>query len=220
LGRKLYGYDKWETASDDTISENSKKRKSDTESSQEKKLKMETDKMEIVSVNKKNTDVTLTLTDTQIRFFKRYGYVVIPNVIDASVTSELSQQMRDFVQEVGGIDINKKSTITADNWKKVGAPFGGMLECYWRTSMEKIRQHPNPYWVTVQLIEKTWASGTEEGFVHPFGSLNPKQLWLYVDRCNFRFPTALAKIESAPQIIENEEENDNESGSGKDEIQM
>jgi len=169
LGKKLYGYDSWR--SDETLDTKEGKKEEEEEG-------------------------VIKLTSREIEFYKRYGFLVVENVIDRSITSGLRDEIDAFVKRFG-LDISDISTVNPETWSKVGEKFGGMLELYWLPKMEEIRQHPNPYWVAVQLLENTWSSGTVPHFEQPFGKFDPRHLLLYVDRTNLRFPNKLVDNQEA-----------------------
>jgi len=141
---------------------------------------------------------TINLTPEQISFFRRYGFIFIPGCIPHSLIDSLNAEIHEKLLTIAGINSRNLLVSTPDQWSKVCGSFGGMLEFYFLRFQERIREHPNPYWVTVQLLENTWfaENNVEMGFYHPFLEMNPKQLWLYVDRMNFRLPEEIAdKIE-------------------------
>jgi len=142
-----------------------------------------------------NNQPTYSLTEIQITFFRRYGFVVIENCIPQPLIASLNKEISDRLKSIAGIDTNNLLRSTKEQWKKIGGKFGGMLELYYCPSQDQIRQHPNPYWVIVQLLEQTWFHEQKRdlGFDHPLGNLNPRHLWLYCDRMNFRLPEDILK---------------------------
>eukprot|EP01080_Neovahlkampfia_damariscottae_P010256 gene10256-2675_t len=129
------------------------------------------------------------ITQTHIDYFKRYGYVVIENVIPKELTKSLKIETDEKIKEITGIDMSDfEKNFDIKKWSNVAGSFGGMIELFWLKSMEEIRQHENLYSVTVQLMKSTWAEGDEFGFEQPFGKLDSHKLWVYVDRQNYRFP--------------------------------
>jgi hypothetical protein len=127
------------------------------------------------------------LSQREIDFFQRYGFVVLENIVPRSDAIACKNEIERFFSKKG-IPFQNPEKITCGQWSKVASTFGGCVELYWLKSMEKIRQMQNPFEATKQLLANTWASGSLEGFEHPFGKLNPDNLWLYIDRCNYRFP--------------------------------
>eukprot|EP01080_Neovahlkampfia_damariscottae_P010016 gene10016-2335_t len=155
LGKKLYGYEKWENKE-----------------------------------NEKLTKSFKNLTQTHIDFYKRYGYVVIENVVSKEATQKVKSETDSFILKHCSIDMNKyQDKLTFSKWNKVSGTFGGMIELYWLNSMEEIRQNEDLYSIVVQLMKETWESGETNGFRHPFGKIESHKLWTYVDRQNYRFPT-------------------------------
>jgi len=138
-----------------------------------------------------NNAPTYTLTENQIIFFRRYGYVVIPDCIPLVLILTLNQEISECFRNIAGIDTNNLLRSTKSQWKKIGGSFGGMIELFYCRSQEEIRQHCNPYWVIVQLLEQTWfhQQYRQLGYDHPyFDDFNPRHLWLYLDRMNYRLP--------------------------------
>jgi hypothetical protein len=137
-----------------------------------------------------NNVPTYALTDIQISFFRRYGFVVIENCIPKPLIESLKFEVSDRLSNISGIDTDNILSSTKEQWKKVSRKFGGMLELYYCPSQDLIRQHPNPYWIIVQLLEHTWFDNnrSELGFDHPLTGLNPRHLWVYCDRMNYRLP--------------------------------
>eukprot|EP01125_Pyxidicula_operculata_P011899 TRINITY_DN3895_c0_g1_i1.p1 TRINITY_DN3895_c0_g1~~TRINITY_DN3895_c0_g1_i1.p1 ORF type:complete len:437 (+),score=79.25 TRINITY_DN3895_c0_g1_i1:78-1388(+) len=136
------------------------------------------------------------LTQQQIDFFQRYGYVVIPNCIPQQLIDGLQEDITNFLGR-RGIDVNDLENSDKRNWNKVCGIFGAMLEYYYAPHHEAIRQHPNTYLATSQLLKNTWASTNKKelGFWHPFEEeLNPEKLWIYIDRMNYRVPERIGDI--------------------------
>jgi len=139
---------------------------------------------------------TYYLTDTQINFFRRYGYVVIENCIPEIIIRRLNTEISNRFNSIAGIDTNNLLKSTKEQWKRIGTKFGGTIELYYCPAQDEIRCHLNCYWIIVQLLEKTWfdKDKKELGFDHPFEDLNPRHLWIYCDRMNYRLPEDLKKI--------------------------
>jgi len=137
-----------------------------------------------------NTQPTFTLTTKHIAFYRRYGFLVIPNCIPRELTDPLRAEIKEKLWDIAKINTDDLLSSTSEQWSKVSGKFGGMLEIFFLKGQEKIREHPNPYWAIVQLFENTWfaENNKEIGFDHPFKDLNPRHLWVYVDRMNFRLP--------------------------------
>jgi len=132
------------------------------------------------------------LSERYIEFFKRYGFVVVENVFPKELTRAVANQTAEFLKKVADIDVNNiQDTLTSKKWFTVAHRFGGMLELYWLSSADEIRQHPNGYSVTAQLLAATWSRKEKEPWLHPFGDLDPRKLHLYIDRQNLRFPSKL-----------------------------
>jgi hypothetical protein len=133
---------------------------------------------------------TYQLTPNQITFFRRYGFLVIPNCIPQPLIESLKNEIDEKFKVIAGIDTNNILASGKEQWKKIGGSFGGMIELFWCRFQDEIRQHPNPYWVIVQLYESTWFNQNhkELGYDHPFMDINPRHLWLYCDRMNYRLP--------------------------------
>lgn len=176
------------------------------------------------------------VTDRQVAFYRRYGYVVLPDAIPKDLTAQLREETKVFLLKKG-IDVDDLSTVTREKWATVSGTMGGMLELFWLPAMESV--HPplplpafsSPLFKSLHVqtnrldstqyptllqynylrilgpkamvhsAHKQNTSGltlirnlSEPGFTHPFGPLNPRHLWLYIDRQNLRFPRHIASM--------------------------
>jgi hypothetical protein len=154
------------------------------------------------------------LTRRHIDYFKRYGYVVVENVIDQKLVMDLTDTVNSKLIENGVNVAEVKDVMSGRIWKnftKISNPFGGMLEYFWLPQQEAIRMDPTPYNITVKLMQHTWCS-KDKRFMHPFNpqiededeeeyetGIVPEFLWLYNDRLNFRFPSKWKPTEVAPK---------------------
>jgi len=145
---------------------------------------------------------TIQLTAKQIAFIRRYGFVVIPECIPRPLINSLISEIDESLEKIAGIDTQNLLESTSEQWGKVCGTFGGMLEFYLLRGQDNIRSHPNPYWVMAQILENTWfaENRTEIGYGHPFETLNPRHLWLYVDRMNYRLPEEIMEKISSKSI--------------------
>jgi len=167
----------------------------------------------------------LPLTERQIQFFKRYGYLVVENAFPKELTRYAAMQTKEFLQKVGIDFSNLGNTLNSKKWSIVGHRFGAMLEFYWLDSSDKLRQHPNGYSITAQLVKATW-SKNEGPWKHPYGDFDPKKLNLFIDRQNFRFPTSIVDkiLKQEKAIVEktlkvNQDKNKNNESSDDSEDQ-
>jgi len=145
---------------------------------------------------------TIQLTTRQIAFIRRYGFIVIPECIPLPLVDSLNAEIDELLEKIAGIDTQNLLASTREQWGKVCGYFGGMLEFYLLKGQERIRDHPNPYWAMVQILENTWfaENNTEIGYGHPFETLNPRHLWVYIDRMNYRLPNEIMEKISSKSI--------------------
>jgi len=132
------------------------------------------------------------LSERHIAFFNRYGFVVVENVFPKELTRAAANQTAEFLKKSVNIDLNDlENTLTSEKWFSIANRFGGTLELYWLSSMDEIRQHPNGYSVLAKLLAATWAKKEREPWIHPYGDIDPRKLYLYIDRQNLRFPSKI-----------------------------
>lgn len=125
-----------------------------------------------------------------VEFFKRYGYVVIPNVIGQEQVASLNLQVDEHISKNSPISFEDlQNTLTVKNWLKISCRFGGMLNVFYLKEMDRIRQNPNCYAVQAQLLAETYAPGDLPLFeTAPLQPFDPTALNLRIDRMNFRIP--------------------------------
>jgi uncharacterized membrane protein YgcG len=97
------------------------------------------------------------LTPQLLSFFKRYGFVVVPNVISVKKTSTLREEISDFVWKKYQIDISSEKsaedTLTMSNLKRMISSYGsGMVELFWLHGMDAIRTDVGTYGVFSDLL--------------------------------------------------------------------
>jgi len=183
LGKKLYGYEPW-TSSSNNSNEQENNAKANVSGEQLLELAPK-DVQEQIQKGKS------LVTDRHIAYYKRYGYVVIENAVQAEVINALKASTSAFLKQHGvQLDLlqpTRKQPVTIEQWEKISSSFGGMLETFWLPEMDLLRQDPVLYGITVRMTEATWATNTQF-YEHPFGKIDPQHLWLYVDRQNVRMP--------------------------------
>ena len=134
------------------------------------------------------------LTARLLAFFIRYGFVVVPSVVNSTKTAELRSQIDNFLRLRYSIDMSShdsiRSTLTLPRLKRLISSYGsGMVELFWLPGMDAIRTDPHVYSVFASLLEGTWATG-----IRPFqnsGIEHSHRLLIYADRCNLRFPESI-----------------------------
>jgi hypothetical protein len=128
------------------------------------------------------------LTQKHIDFYNKYGYVVVENLFTRDEAAELYNEIVQFAKSLG-TDVENWKSLNADNWSNIGGSFGGMVEFCWQKGMQKIRIDERPYTVTSKLMKETWCNTNTKLYKCPFrDQLDPRKLWLYIDRTNLRLP--------------------------------
>lgn len=118
LGRRLYGQEQWK--GDEAINQRIKDVQLNSTPAVSNSGFNEEDVL---------NEYTVALSDTQVAFFQRYGFVVIENCIPKTLTSALKQQISDKVFELSGIHLKDvRTTVTYERWAKIASSFGGMLD--------------------------------------------------------------------------------------------
>ncbi|EFC41641.1 predicted protein [Naegleria gruberi] len=157
------------------------------------------------------------LTKRHLDFFHRYGYVVVENVINEQVCNQLLKELGEFSEKSNcplPVDtiINKtgkyeKMNVSKGEFRNISNPFGAMIEFYHLPTQQKLRMDEILYVCTVKMLSNTWCSNLNisqelqqsdsipgQSIPHwkyqcPIeAQLDPRKLWLYVDRMNFRLP--------------------------------
>ena len=137
---------------------------------------------------------TTLLTPRLLAFFKRYGFVVVPNVVPAHKTAALRAQIADFVKRRYAVDMasdaSLRSTLSSlTQLKRMVSSYGaGMVELFWLPAMDHIRTDPDVYGVFSALLKGTWATHRKP-FQNNADLEHPDRLLIYADRTNVRFPT-------------------------------
>jgi len=130
-------------------------------------------------------------TPRHIAYLKRYGYVVIENLVSQELVDNLATEIDDKLASHGVNIKDLTGPMSGETWKnftKISGTFGGMLEFFWLPGQEIIRQDKCLYNVAAEIVSKTWCSG-DVLYKHGYGDeLKPEFMWLYSDRCNYRFP--------------------------------
>lgn len=146
----------------------------------------------------KDPTIRSKVTQRHIDYLKRYGYVVIENVVDVeqvtnlknAISSKLTKHGVDLTNQVGPM-----SASTWNNFTKISNPFGGMVEFFWLPEQEAIRQSTTSYNIMAEIMQHTWCSDTVI-YKHPYGDkMVAEHLWVYCDRINYRFPSIWRPIE-------------------------
>eukprot|EP00300_Choanocystis_sp_HF-7_P009625 c16538_g1_i2.p1 GENE.c16538_g1_i2~~c16538_g1_i2.p1 ORF type:complete len:742 (+),score=93.43 c16538_g1_i2:234-2228(+) len=100
------------------------------------------------------------LTQRHVDFFRRYGFVVIPDAVAQSDVDLLVREIAEAVQQHAGFDLKGNlEDLTVQSLSKVtSAHGGGMLELYWLPGMERIRQSATLHTITRELLRATWGA--------------------------------------------------------------
>ena len=133
------------------------------------------------------------LTQRHIDFFHRFGYVVVENIVTDADCDQLLVELCHYSTLAGcPISVNGKS-VSQNQFAKIGGNFGAMVEFYYLPMQQQLRMSPALYTATVKLLTNTWCSTTPNAWNVPYECplaphIDPRKLWLYVDRMNFRLP--------------------------------
>jgi len=140
-------------------------------------------------------NITNLATDAHIAFFRRYGFVVIENIVSKDLARELRDAVRKEMKDRCDIDVTSldtlKHTITFEKLRRAYSPDGAaMVEMYWHPLMERIRQDPAVSGTFLELVRGTWGRG---GSAYRLSGLKKKvdddeNLLIYIDRTNLKLP--------------------------------
>ncbi|EFC43146.1 hypothetical protein NAEGRDRAFT_80163 [Naegleria gruberi] len=136
----------------------------------------------------KHSDV---LTQRHIDFYHRYGYVVVENLVSNEDVTQLFKELTHYSAKCGcKLD---SDSLTTSEFKKVASGFGAMVEFYYLPTQQKLRMDEKLYASTVKLLSNTWCAKSPNALKVPYkcpfaSDLDPRCLWLYVDRMNYRLP--------------------------------
>ncbi|KAG2392554.1 hypothetical protein C9374_011279 [Naegleria lovaniensis] len=134
------------------------------------------------------------LTQRHIDFYHRYGYVVVENVVSDADCEQLLNELCQYSAKAGcPLSLNSNSALSQSDFANIGGNFGAMVEWYYLPMQQQLRQHEGLYATTVSLLANTWCAKTPNAYHVPYNCpfadhLDPRKLWLYVDRMNFRMP--------------------------------
>ena len=132
-----------------------------------------------------------------IEFYKRYGFVVIPEVISKELVEGLNKAVDKYIERKTKIRLNNlEETFFGDEWKKISGVFGGMLNVFYLNEMEAIRERFECYAIVSQLLEETHSKGNLELFENPLGPYDSTCLHVRADRLNYRFPSHIIPLSS------------------------
>ncbi|KAL9653196.1 hypothetical protein ABK040_009502 [Willaertia magna] len=132
------------------------------------------------------------LTERHIQFYHRFGYVVVENAVELSECDDLLKELLESSTKLG-CPLDKMDQLTSDEWHNIGGDFGAMCEFYWLKGQQNIRKSEKLYTITVKLLSNTWCCKQDNLWNVPYkcpliDEVNPKCLWLYIDRLNYRLP--------------------------------
>ncbi|KAL9646883.1 hypothetical protein ABK040_013743 [Willaertia magna] len=130
------------------------------------------------------------LTERHIQFYHRFGYVVVENAVETSECDDLLNEFLGASTKLG-CPIDKKNELTNGEWRNIAGNFGAMIEFYWLKGQQNIRKSEKLYTATVKLLANTWCCKQDNLWNVPYKcplieEVNPKCLWLYIDRLNYR----------------------------------
>lgn len=134
------------------------------------------------------------LTPAHIRFYQRYGFVVVEGAVPLAHTEALGTELKAHLWQHHEIDLDDlHQTLTLKRLSAAFSPDGsGMVEMYWLPAMEAVRQHPPLHEITQQLFAATWGAGTR-GFrleKRAVALTARPTLGLYIDRTSLRLPAS------------------------------
>lgn len=132
------------------------------------------------------------VTEEVIESFVRDGVVVIPNVIAGERVQNIRNQFHATLRDVYGVDYENLAS-TCQRVKDLSSTngAGGILDLFYFDWKLQLNEDPLVVAILQALWEATYSSGVTEHFQHPFGPFNPKEGYMYVDRCCFRLPDEL-----------------------------
>lgn len=157
-------------------------------------------------------------TERHLRFFNRYGYVVIENAVNASAIEKLKVSTSQFLKqndiELDIMQPEKPQPVLKKKWAKVCCYFFLQLFVSIKnnTLLFNLKKKQQVAYPMGGMIETFWLPEMDcirqdpivygimvkfteltwqtcKGlYEHPFGKINAHSLWLYIDRQNVRFP--------------------------------
>jgi hypothetical protein len=137
-------------------------------------------------------EVAKLLTPSHIRFYQRYGFVVVQGAVPAAQTQALSSELKGHLWEQHKIDLDDlNETLTMNRLSAAFSPDGsGMVEMYWLPAMEAVRQDPRLHEITLQLFSATWGAAARGFKLDRRGGAPAARptLGLYIDRTSLRLP--------------------------------
>ena len=77
------------------------------------------------------------ITDRQVAYYRRYGYVVLENAIPKDLTAQMREETKAFLLK-HGMDIEDLNSVTREKWATVSGTMGGRLESFWSPTMEAV----------------------------------------------------------------------------------
>jgi len=156
------------------------------------------------------------LSEKQLAYLQRYGYLVMENVYSHQEVDQLNLEIDEAIVKLSGIyaPIDEKDSrnkfkelrenifdkwddfmFEPDQWRKLAGKFGGVLDFYYLPTMMKMRQSELTFKVVSEITEHFWCSNKSPMSFRD--EIDFKNLKIYLDRVNNRFPTGLVdKIRS------------------------
>lgn len=141
---------------------------------------------------------TSLATEAHVAFFRRYGFVVIPNIISKEMATTLRDAVRKEMKDRCDIDVTSldtlKNTMTFEKLRRAYSPDGAaMVEMYWHPLMERIRQDPVVSGTFKVLLCGTWGRGGGAFRKNKYSSssandMENENLLIYIDRTNLKLP--------------------------------
>lgn len=137
-----------------------------------------------------------SLGDSFIDEFKDKGVVVIPSVLSVEEIAASLQQLKEYLNSRG---CNEDDLLgTAGSLAKLSSTngAGGILDVFYESWKISLNEHP----VVVSSVQSLWKhtyackedSDSESQFRHPYGSFDPSEGYMYIDRICYRVPSAIS----------------------------
>jgi hypothetical protein len=139
----------------------------------------------------------LLLSVEQVETFKRDGVLVVPSVLTRDEVESCRKGLHSSLERLVHVEVdNLESTGAGLRLLSSTNGSGGVLDIFYESFKLKLAEHPKIFSIITQLWDNTFSSGKLRDFEHPFGQLNCKQGFAYIDRVGFRVPSRLSDLHS------------------------
>lgn len=137
------------------------------------------------------------LTDEHIEIFKRDGVVVIPNVISPEMVATVQRSLHAHLAEFG-VDHGDLAS-TGHNLRHLSSTggAGGILDIFYAPWRMKLAENERIFHAVRQLWASTYCCSDCTDFQHPYGDLNWRNGYMYLNRVCYRVPDRISKQHAA-----------------------